>query len=436
MSALSRIEIRRIEIRNFQSHRHTVIEPAPAGGLTVIVGPSDSGKTAVLRALKWLLYNQPQGDGFKRVGCDFVEVEIETADGHVVERRRTASTNRYATDNQVFEGFGTSVPVEVQKITGVFPIRLGDQEILANLAGQLEAPFLGSSISGPARAKALGKLAGIEVIDRALRDLAGDVHRTRTEKSRLETELERLDGEIARYAHLPALAARIEQLRTISVRIETAYERWNALNEARGRLQMINTQIDEARRRLTAIGDVEGAAQALERAAAASERRSRLADAARSLGQASESVRSAVAALARVRQVDQAASIVAHVAQLAARFDTLRAAQSELAAATKQIETTRARMRRAEAVIAVHSLLDGIVARVDRRCQLVEIRHSLTLADETENGAREFARDAKAKIDEAVSEYAAVLTESGTCPTCGQMISDSIHSHIQEVLAS
>src|SRR5690606_21258038 len=211
VSALSRIEI-----RNFQSHRHTVIEPAPAGGLTVIVGPSDSGKTAVLRALKWLLYNQPQGDGFKRVGCDFVEVEIETADGHVVERRRTASTNRYATDNQVFEGFGTSVPVEVQKITGVFPIRLGDQEILANLAGQLEAPFLGSSISGPARAKALGKLAGIEVIDRALRDLAGDVHRTRTEKSRLETELERLDGEIARYAHLPALAARIEQLRTIS----------------------------------------------------------------------------------------------------------------------------------------------------------------------------------------------------------------------------
>src|SRR5690625_4556947 len=101
--------ITRFTARNFQSHENSTIVPGPAGTLTVLTGGSDEGKSALLRALKWALYNQPHGDDFRRVGCDFVEVEVETDDGTVV-RRRTSATNRYVANGEVLEGFGNTVP--------------------------------------------------------------------------------------------------------------------------------------------------------------------------------------------------------------------------------------------------------------------------------------------------------------------------------------
>ncbi|MCH2182510.1 MAG: AAA family ATPase [Mariniblastus sp.] len=48
--------IARIELENFMSHGHTVIEPAR--GLTVLVGPNNCGKSAVIAALQILSHNE------------------------------------------------------------------------------------------------------------------------------------------------------------------------------------------------------------------------------------------------------------------------------------------------------------------------------------------------------------------------------------------
>lgn len=44
--------IKKLVVDNFQSHEHTEVEFGP--GLNVIVGPSDHGKSALVRALRWL----------------------------------------------------------------------------------------------------------------------------------------------------------------------------------------------------------------------------------------------------------------------------------------------------------------------------------------------------------------------------------------------
>lgn len=56
----------RLLIENFQSHEQT--EVFFTEGLNVFVGPSDSGKSAILRALRWVLYNEPKGTDFIRAG--------------------------------------------------------------------------------------------------------------------------------------------------------------------------------------------------------------------------------------------------------------------------------------------------------------------------------------------------------------------------------
>ena len=137
------------------------MEPAPSRQLTVIVGPSDSGKTAIIRALRWLYYDIPRGTDFISVQERSARVTLSLADGNKVVRERSRTTyNRYLVNDQRFEGFKNIVPAEVMENTGVRPVTVGDLVLNLNLAEQLDGPFLGKSVSDPARAKVLGKLAG------------------------------------------------------------------------------------------------------------------------------------------------------------------------------------------------------------------------------------------------------------------------------------
>ena len=61
-------DLKRIIIENFQSHKLTEIIPGGPGQMTVIVGQSRQGKTAIFRALKWLFNNSPDGVEFIRWG--------------------------------------------------------------------------------------------------------------------------------------------------------------------------------------------------------------------------------------------------------------------------------------------------------------------------------------------------------------------------------
>ena len=247
--------IKKLTIENFQSHQRTVIDLAPAGQLTIITGRSRSGKTAIIRALRWLLYNDPRGvsvasskpgsqealnnnekSGYCRVGASFIRVTAEMESGHKVIRERTAATNRYkiiapgATEPITFEGFGDNVPLEIQELTGVRPIRIDDKNVNLNLSEQLDSQFLGSkSMSAPARAKVLGKLAGTEEIDYAGKQLGTDLFRRGQDERRLAENLKELDEKIAKYDYLPDMKRRIDTLEQLMAKVKTVQARRDEL---------------------------------------------------------------------------------------------------------------------------------------------------------------------------------------------------------------
>ena len=234
--------IKKFSLENFQSHVKTTIEPAPPGQLTVITGASDSGKTVILRALRWAFNNQPQGNDFIRVGASFARAAVDYESGHTVIRERTKATNRYkivgaGAEPQVFEGFNNNVPLEVQEITGVRPVKIGDLELNLNLAEQLQGPFLGSAISGGARAKVLGKLAGTEEIDYAAKQLGMDLYRRNQDEKRLSVEVAGLDEDIKAFEWLPGAKRKIEKLELLVERIKVG-------QALRGKLAVMAERVD------------------------------------------------------------------------------------------------------------------------------------------------------------------------------------------------
>ena len=109
------IFITKVELENFQSHKNSVIEFDR--GLNVILGNSDSGKTAIIRAIKWAIYNEPQGLSYIREGESSASVTVYFNTGAILKRYRTKSKNVYYLKKSNgeefnFESFGKDVPKE------------------------------------------------------------------------------------------------------------------------------------------------------------------------------------------------------------------------------------------------------------------------------------------------------------------------------------
>ncbi len=55
-----------LQLVNFQVHTGLIIDFSP--GITTIVGPTDHGKSSILRALRWVCLNDLSGEQFIREG--------------------------------------------------------------------------------------------------------------------------------------------------------------------------------------------------------------------------------------------------------------------------------------------------------------------------------------------------------------------------------
>lgn len=161
--------IKNLRIINFQSHKNTTMNFS--NGLNVIVGESDVGKTAIIRALKWVLFNEPKGASFINRDSDECIVEINYSDGISLIRKRNKKFNGYIIINNgekvEYRGFGNSVPEEVRKITGVTENQLVGKKFLINFQTQFDNMFLLSETPGD-KSKIIGSIINIDKVDLAI----------------------------------------------------------------------------------------------------------------------------------------------------------------------------------------------------------------------------------------------------------------------------
>lgn len=198
--------IKSIIIKNFQSHRKTILNLDD--GVNVVVGPSDVGKTAILRAIGWVFFNEPSGDAFIRLGEKEASVEIKYNDGFSVKRIRNKSFNGYHINHPDYDevkklsGFGSGVPDEVMDITGVRKFQITDDlNSSITYQTQLEGAFLLSQ-SKDKKAKAIGAISNVNIIDRALKlgkSYSKDYRRIVKES---EDEIESIDEKLKEFENL------------------------------------------------------------------------------------------------------------------------------------------------------------------------------------------------------------------------------------------
>jgi len=202
-----------ITLRNFQSHKETTLNFDP--GVNVIVGQSDSGKSAIFRALRWVVYNRPQGESFRSRWGGETEVEVGMMDPEWIVLRKKGKIEEYvlATPGRqdvVFHAFKTEVPKEIQEALNLADI---------NIQNQLDSPFLLSSSPGEV-ATHFNKVARLDQIDSGTQKVNGWIRELTTTIGSEAIKDKPATGLIKQIADINLQLADFECLDTLEIEVE------------------------------------------------------------------------------------------------------------------------------------------------------------------------------------------------------------------------
>jgi hypothetical protein len=424
--------ISRITVSNFQSHEDSTIELPGPGTLTVVTGASDSGKTALVsRALRWLFLNQPQGDSFIRSGATAAKVTVEYDDGWLVERERTPSRNQYhiylpdADEPQVFEGFGSSVPLEVQQVAGVAPVRIGDLDLTLNLSSQLESAFLGSSISSTARARVLGVLAGTEAIDQAAKDVGTDLHRARRDETRLEGELTTIQQGIDQLSWVEPMGALLDAAAIVVDKLRAATSKLERIEQLLLRRHELGGRVGQCRDRVEVCNRILAAKRSLQLASELSRRYSTIVSLSARHAGVQSLMQKQQTVLTRCAAMLKASPYVAGAREYTQRYDRLHVLAAARTAQMQSMYDASAVLHTAQAQLQARDPVTQATTKMD---SLIRLRHLIYKRRTVLESLGEEQRRAQAlskRTQMAIEAREAYLAALGRCPTCGQTISVS-----------
>lgn len=218
--------LERLNLENFQTHERLDLDLNHP--VTVLIGPSDAGKSSVLRALRWLCTGQAPKSPMPTWGSDNVKVML-TADGRAVERSKGKNGNSYALDSKRFDAVGKdNVPEEVAALLNV-----AEQ----NFARQHQSHFWLADTPGEV-SRQLNSIVNLGLIDDSLAAAASELRDARHAE---QTAKERLEQAQAKEREL----AWVEEANTDLQRIERIAER---LNSKQRQSEELTTALETVRR--------------------------------------------------------------------------------------------------------------------------------------------------------------------------------------------
>lgn len=266
----------KLTLVNFQAHTKMTLELDKR--ITVLTGPSDVGKSSVLRALEWLCLNRPSGNEFIHHGKEFAKVTLEVDDRTIIRKR--GKENQYFLDEKEFKALGQgTVPQEISALLNV-----GDP----NFQNQLHPPYWFLKSPGEV-SRELNSIVNLGEIDRVLSNLASMLRQTRArvlvvggrldeaktkeeelewvrsatydlealeqlerEKNDLEEELESLESLLKNIQEYEQVAATQIPKKELQV-MDDLTKQWIAFQDRIDSLKELMAQLDEAKKELDEV---------------------------------------------------------------------------------------------------------------------------------------------------------------------------------------
>jgi DNA repair protein SbcC/Rad50 len=230
--------IKSIRIKNFQGHEDTAFDFDK--GITVITGSSCSGKSTILRAIRWVLENRPSGNSHisywnrkkdgSPLGDTLVTLEL---DNGTITRIKSPEINGYVVDKDTLATIGLDVPQAVLTSLNISDL---------NVHKQFAPHFLISETSGEV-SRYLNKLINLDIIDNILSIAERNVRTNKAETVSLQEQLEEVNKGIEELAFVAEAEKLVEALMFLNDKHQKDVSKQSALNVIVAKYKKLNADL-------------------------------------------------------------------------------------------------------------------------------------------------------------------------------------------------
>lgn len=239
-----------IQLINFQSHKNTILEFHE--GVNAIIGPSDNGKTSILRGLYLTRYNKPSGDAFvskwarDKKGKQKKQMSvIVQKDKNILTRGKGPDLNGYDINDSISEALGKGgLPQDVVTFFNTTDV---------NIQEQMDRPFLIGS-TPPEIAKFLNNIVDMSEIDLYLAAAESKKRSNNKDVKRVGQEIKDLEKEYIAFEPLGNASFLCDRLLKLNIRKNDKISTVETLTYDIDTIRKINKKLSV----WSAIDDVDG----------------------------------------------------------------------------------------------------------------------------------------------------------------------------------
>jgi len=206
-----------ITIRNFQSIEEVILN---VNGFTTLVGKSNIGKSAVIRAVSSALLNLPV-TGMVRRGASHCSVEIKSDSYHILWEKGEKGINRYTINGKVYDKVGSTVPEEIRQL-GFKEVEIGSSSDTPWFASQFSPVFLldkpGSQVT-----EFISEVSRLRVLQEAITMASKGKRSFGEQANQKSTQLKQVQTKLGKFADLDQVETLLKDLNAMKASI-ASYE--------------------------------------------------------------------------------------------------------------------------------------------------------------------------------------------------------------------
>ena len=249
--------IKTIHLENFMAHKATSIDLSP--GVTVITGPNNIGKSAIVEAIRYLVYN-PAPKNVIRHGAKRASVRLELDSGEIITWQRQDKNASYAilrpgqedgeaqVPQEEYHKFGRTIPDDVRSLLRLEQVETDTENIDIHLGNQRQPIFL---LDRPG-SHAAGFFAASTEADYLLKmqqALKARIEQAKKDRKRLDAELAAMARQLGQYEPLDDLEVKISRAEAFYAAILETDRQLPHLEESIKQIQHRQAQLDLERAR-------------------------------------------------------------------------------------------------------------------------------------------------------------------------------------------
>jgi exonuclease SbcC len=226
-------------VQNFQSIRDQTVTIA---GFTVITGPNNCGKTALLRAIQGVFINASAGP-LVRHGASHLTVDIDFGDGTRIRWEKGEKINRYTLNGKVLDNVGRGVPPEVAAL-GLSEIKAGSDRLWPNFAQQFGGVLFLVDRPGSVVAEALSDVDKVGRLTDALRAAESDKRSATADLKIRRKDVQDAQSDLLRYTGLEEVEALVDKSETSAKVVHSLEDDLAKAKDLSARLGSARTTVD------------------------------------------------------------------------------------------------------------------------------------------------------------------------------------------------